>query len=76
MVRSEMFTGKNKTYGVVYDNNGAIKRSRNFDKDGEVVVDIQYYSTGQVKTRIETVTVQGKKQKVTSHFDENGNKKG
>lgn len=74
LVLSEMISGKQKNYEVEYDEGGKIIRSKNFDEKGNVTTDLQYHSNGQVKVRTERVTISGKQQTVTSHFDNNGNK--
>lgn len=76
MISSEMRKGRQKTYEVEYDAQGRIIHSRNFDANGLVSTDLQFYPNGQVKTRTERVTVDGKVMTVTSQFDEQGNKKG
>lgn len=76
LISSEMRKGRQKTYEVEYDAQGRIIHSRNFDANGLVSTDLQFYPNGQVKTRTERVTVDGKVMTVTSQFDEQGNKKG
>ena len=76
LIYSEMGKGRQKTYEVEYDAQGRIIHSRNFDANGLVSTDLQFYPNGQVKTRTERVTVDGKVMTVTSQFDEQGNKKG
>ena len=76
LISSEMRKGRKKTYEVEYDAQGRIIHSRNFDANGLVSTDLQFYPNGQVKTRTERVTVDGKVMTVTSQFDEQGNKKG
>lgn len=75
LVSSVMRSGKQITYDIEYDAQGGIARSRNYGPMGDVVTELQFHSNGQVKTRIEKVTVNGKVQTVTSQFDEQGNKK-
>lgn len=76
LISSEMRKGRQKTYEVEYDAQGRIIHSRNFDANGLVSTDLQFYPNGQVKTRTERITVDGKVMTVTSQFDEQGNKKG
>ena len=74
LVSSQMRDGNRITYEVEYDVQGRITRSRNYGPKGEILTELLFHPNGQVKTRIETVTIDGKKQTLKSHFDEQGNR--
>lgn len=71
---SEMIVAGKKSYDVQYDNEGKALKSRNYNKQGEIVSEIEFYKNGQVKTRKEILVKKGKKETVISKFDEKGNK--
>ena len=71
---SEMFSGGKKAYDVHYDNDGKITRSRNYNKKGEVITELEFYENGQVKTRTEVITKDGRLKTIVSKFDDKGNK--
>lgn len=71
---SEMVSEGRKTYDVLYDKNGKITRSRNYNQKGEIVTELEFYENGQVKKRTETVMKNGSKKTIISKFDDKGNK--
>ena len=71
---SEMIVAGRKSYDVQYDNEGKTLKSRNYNKQGEIVSEIEFYKNGQVKTRKEILVRNGKKETIISKFDEKGNK--
>jgi len=71
---SEMISDGRKTYDVLYDKNGKITRSRNYNQKGEIVTELEFFENGQVKKRTETVMKNGSKKTITSKFDDKGNK--
>lgn len=71
---SEMVSDGRKTYDVLYDKNGKITRSRNYNQKGEIVTELEFYENGQVKKRTEIVMKNGSKKTITSKFDDKGNK--
>ena len=73
---SEMFSGGKKAYDVHYDNDGKITRSRNYNKKGEVITELEFYENGQVKTRTEVITKDGRLKTIVSKFDDKGNSLG
>lgn len=76
LASSEMINGKKLVYRLEYDNKGQIKKSTNYDGDGKPVTELQYYPNGEVMTRVEQITIGGRTKKVTTKFDEKGNKLG
>lgn len=75
LVLSEMLTNKKKTYDAEYGTSGQLIKTRNYGEDGTVVTELEFYPSGQVKTRIEKIKVNGTKKTITTQFDEQGNKK-
>ena len=71
---SEMIVAGRKTYDVQYDSEGKAEKSRNYNEHGEIISEIEFYKNGQVKVRKEVLLKNGKKETVTSRFDEKGNK--
>ena len=71
---SEMIVAGRKTYDVQYDGEGKAEKSRNYNERGEIISEIEFYKSGQVKVRKEILVKNGKKESVISRFDEKGNK--
>lgn len=74
IVLSEMIVDEKKTYEVQYSDDGKVSKSRNFNNRGEVILELDFYKSGQIKTRKEILLKGGKKETVTTNFDEKGNK--
>lgn len=74
IILSEMYNGEKKNYAVEYDGTGKIIKSTNFDNNGNVLTELQYFSNGQVSERTENVVIQGIKKSIVSKFDQQGNK--
>ncbi|MBE7054845.1 MAG: hypothetical protein E7392_01880 [Ruminococcaceae bacterium] len=71
---SEMMVSGRKTYDIQYSNDGKAVKSRNYNQQGEMISEIEFYKNGQVKTRKEIFIKNGKRETMLSHFDEKGNK--
>ena len=71
---SQIISNGKVTYEVVYDANERPAKSKSYDANGNVSIELEYYENGQVKKRIQNVMQNGIKMKQTTNFDINGNK--
>lgn len=74
LVASDMYIGTVKKYTVVYDTVGRVVKSKNYDDDGKVTTELEYFSNGQIQSRIENIIVKGKVKREVTKFNMQGNK--
>jgi YD repeat-containing protein len=71
LIKTTMKDKQNRTIYELEYINGRIQRSKNYDTNGKLSIEQTFHNNGQVHYRIEYT----KKGKITSEFDNNGNKK-
>ncbi len=74
LVKSQIFSEGSLLYEVVYDSQEIMSASKTFDRQGNLMLEQDFYPSGECRSRVEYVMKEDGLRKITSQFDENGKK--
>ncbi|WP_010098517.1 hypothetical protein [Ornithinibacillus scapharcae] len=74
LTHSDMYQDGKKVYTAIYDRQGVMTASKNYDANENVITEMTYYADGSVKERIERITRNGRSKTFVTKFDQSGRK--